>query len=85
MKKIYWLQIVGQCGSNLDIRISIPAGLTLDQTAKIEQRVHDTVGIYGIENNGDYERFNYNEAVEKVLDEMDVIYEYAPAEYTIYL
>ena len=85
MKKIYWLQVAGQFGTDLDIRINIPAGLTLDQTAEIEQHVNDTIELNGIEDNGDYERFSYNEAVEKVLDEMGVIYEYPSVEYTIYL
>ena len=85
MKKIYWLQVVGQCGSNVDIRISVPAGLTLEQTAEIEQHINDMIDIYGAENDGDYERFSYNEAIEKILDEMGIIYRYAPIEYTIHL
>ena len=89
-KKYYWIQItencnVGLAGTNLDIRIWVPDGLTKEQIDEFENEMDDAMNEYGEENNGDYAEMDYHTIVKQAAEKLHIKYQYPETDYTIYL
>ena len=84
-RKIYWLQIAGQCGNDTDIRIRIPAGIAKEQADIFEVKLNEAIGKYGAQFDGDFLGLDYFDTLEEVAEDMQIEYEFAKVDYTIWI
>lgn len=82
MTKIQYLQFVDRT-YQVDMRVFIEGGITLEQKKEIQEKVSDLVEIKKEECN-DID-FSYYDIIEEVLDSLNLKYKYPIVDATIYL
>lgn len=63
----------------------IPDNTTKKQIDEIDQKLQDALKEYSIANNEDFNDFDYEECIEKVLKTLQINYEHVKPAVTIYL
>ena len=69
----------------ININVVITKGITTEQAKEINNQCSDYMVEYDIENNGDYENFDYYEMIESVLKGLGIEHKYPEVDCTIYL
>lgn len=63
----------------------IPDNTTKEQIDEIDQKLQNALEEYSIANNEDFNDFDYEECIEKILETLQINYEHVKPAITIYL
>jgi hypothetical protein len=84
-KKYYYIQFLGNCTEDPDIRLYVLGGLTENQLENWRGEFEKIQTAYEKEHEGDFSEYDVKDAIESAAEKLGIGFEYPKVEYTIYI
>ena len=83
--KYFYIQFLGNCTQEPDIRVHVSEGLTKSRLDDWEEALNLIQDDYGNKHDDDFSDFDIKEAIKSAAEILNIEFDYPKVDYTIYI